>query len=57
MTLIYALMVGLEPPTQVGAAVPVTLDPAAPARTGATWAEVVAGLDQGALAKLWVSPS
>lgn len=57
MTLVYALMVGLEPPKQVGAAVPVTLDPAAPARTGATWAEVVAGLDQGALAKLWVSPS
>lgn len=56
MTLTYALMVGLEPPTRLGAAVPVTLDPAAPPRMGATWADVVAGLDQAALAGLWVSP-
>jgi hypothetical protein len=57
MTLMYAMMVGLEPPVRLGAAVPTTLDPTAPARPGATWADVVAGLDDAAPARLWVSPS
>jgi hypothetical protein len=55
MTWMYAITVGLEPPRRLGVAVPVTLDPAAAPRAGATWAEVVAGLDEAALATLWVS--
>jgi hypothetical protein len=57
MTLFYAVSMGLEPPTRLAAAVAVTLDPAAAPRPGATWAAVVAGLDEAALAGLWVSPS
>lgn len=58
MTLFYALTVGRRPPTQLGAALSVTLDADAPTpRPGATWAEIVARLDEYALAGLWVSPS
>lgn len=58
MTLFYALTVGRRPPTQLGAALSVTLDASAPTpRPGATWAEIVARLDEHALAGLWVSPS
>jgi hypothetical protein len=56
MTLLYAITVGVEPPTRLAAAVPTMLDPTAPARPGATWAELVATLDEAALARLWVSP-
>lgn len=57
MTLFYALTVGRTPPTQRTAALRVTLDAAAPTpRPGATWGEVVARLDEDALAGLWVAP-
>lgn len=57
MTLFYALTVGRTPPSQRTAALRVTLDAAAPTpRPGATWGEVVARLDEDALAGLWVAP-
>ncbi|MCA9705632.1 MAG: hypothetical protein KDK70_07285 [Myxococcales bacterium] len=54
LTLIYAISLGSTPPGRLTAMVPVTLDPAAPPRPGATWAEVVAGLDEAALGSLWI---
>ncbi|MEM7155799.1 MAG: hypothetical protein AAF799_23310 [Myxococcota bacterium] len=56
LTLLFGLTLGLEPPTRLGTVAEATLDPAGPSRAGATWAEIVAGLDQAALANLWVAP-
>lgn len=55
LTLVYAVTVATERPERLSAARPVTLDPSAPSRPGETWAAVVEGLDEAALAGLWVS--
>lgn len=58
MTLFYALTVGSKPPVQLTTALELTLDAQSTTpRPGATWAEIVAGLDEGALTGLWVSAS
>ena len=56
LTVLFGLTVGLEAPTQLSTTAAATLDPSATSRPGATWAEIVAGLDQAALANLWVAP-
>src|SRR5690606_13266322 len=53
LTLVYAIAVGLTPPERLTTVVPVTLDPSATPLPGATWAEVVAALDQ-APKTLWI---
>lgn len=54
LTLIYAASLGSTPPTRLSTVAAVTLDPAATPRAGATWSEIVAGLDEAALKSLWV---
>lgn len=54
LTLIYGVSLGSKPPERLAVAVPATLDPAATPRPGATWGEIVAGLDEAALQALWV---
>ncbi|MCA9651211.1 MAG: hypothetical protein H6712_13285 [Myxococcales bacterium] len=54
LTLVYSISMGSTPPERLTTVVPVVLDPAAAPRSGATWGEIVAGLDQGALQTLWV---
>lgn len=58
MTFFYALTVGSKPPVRLTTAPGVTLDAQSTTpRHGATWAEIVAGLDEPALTGLWVSAS
>ncbi len=56
LTLLYAISVDTQVPEQLSVALPVTLDPKAAPRVGGTWGQMVARLDQGALAGLWVTP-
>lgn len=54
LTLVYGVSMGFEPPTRLSAVVPVTIDPSAKPRAGATWGEIVAGMDEAAMKALWV---
>ena len=52
-TLVYGIAVGTQVPTSLGVAIPTVLGADATAHTGATWGEIVAGLEKadfGALA-------
>lgn len=54
LTYVYAINVDTSVPERLSVAVPVTLDPTASPRSGASWGEMVAGMDQAAFASLWV---
>ncbi|MEM7156254.1 MAG: hypothetical protein AAF799_25600 [Myxococcota bacterium] len=54
LTLVYGISMGFEPPKRLTTTVPTTIDPAATPRAGATWGEIVAGMDEAAMKTLWV---
>lgn len=54
LTLVYAISMGFTPPKRLSTVVPVTIEPTAEPRAGATWAEIVAGADEAAFTALWV---
>ncbi len=56
LTQIYAVTAGTKVPERLAVAVPVTIDPTATSRAGATWGAMVEGIDQTALETLWVAP-